>query len=328
MVSTKIIVAVIVIAAGMMLAGVGIGYAAWGTTNQVTPPPSTITLTISGSTTEYPIVADAATQFEALYPNYDVQVSQGGSSVGVSNVEANVSDIAMSSSALGASDYAKDAKLNATIVARDGIAIILNAELATAGNFSSLNFTATWIKMIYNGSWTNWNQVPTWTGSAGGHAIDVNSREYGSGTRASFEKFVMNNTITGNGVCSYVAGMVVDQGSPALNTSVCGDPWAIGYIGVGFVTTHVTAVLVNAATVAAQNHGGAGVGPFYACTVANVLTMTYPLSRYLYMITNGPRTLPELNFINFMVGPVGQQCVIEQGFVSILANPNPPGEFP
>jgi phosphate transport system substrate-binding protein len=324
MVNAKTTIIVIVIAVVMCGAGVGIGYGVWGTRTSSTPPPTIITLTISGSTTEYPIVADAATLFMNLYLNYNVEVSQGGSSVGISNVETNTSDIAMSSKTLAASDYTTDPHLNMTAVARDGIAIIINTWMA--GNFSSLTFTATQIKNIYNGTWTNWNQVPGYSGPS--HAIDVNSREYGSGTRASFESFVMNNTITGVGYTAYVTGMVTDDGSPAMYTGVSSDPWAIGYIGVGFLTAQVTAFKINALTTAAQNHGGAGVGPFITCNYNSVLNSSYPLSRYLWMITNGPATVPELTFINFMLGPVGQQCVNEEGYVDILANPNPSPDLP
>jgi phosphate transport system substrate-binding protein len=87
----------------------------------------------------------------------------------------------------------------------------------------------------------------------------------------------------------------------AVATTVAQTPGAIGYVGLGYLSSDVKALSVN------------GVDP----TRANVISGDYPLARSLFMYTNGkPQGLAK-EFIDFILSPAGQKIVEEQGFVSI-----------
>ncbi|PKM92528.1 MAG: phosphate ABC transporter substrate-binding protein, partial [Elusimicrobia bacterium HGW-Elusimicrobia-4] len=78
-------------------------------------------------------------------------------------------------------------------------------------------------------------------------------------------------------------------------------PGAIGYAGLGYLSPKVKAVTVN------------GI----ACSEATVLTGKYPLSRPLFMYTNGEPTGVAKTFIDFVLSAEGQKLVKEEGFVAL-----------
>ncbi|HME55646.1 MAG TPA: PstS family phosphate ABC transporter substrate-binding protein [Candidatus Lokiarchaeia archaeon] len=294
--NSKIAIVAVVVAAGALFGGLLIGYGAWGINTQNTNPNTTnYTLKLAGSTTVFPIATDAAQVFMNEHANYNIVVSAGGSGIGIAACENGTCDIGMSSKTIGAGDLAQG--LNVTTVALDGIAIIISTKSAW-NNVTQL--TTFQVRGIYNGTYTNWNQV-----GGPNHAIDVYERESGSGTRSSFETFIMPASIT------YVGGILTANGSPLMNSSVANDQYAIGYIGLGFVTGNPT--------VKAMNIEKSGSTSYIACTFATVQGGTYPLARALFMFVKGDMTAPEQEFLNFMRGPVGQQSVIRQGFVPITA---------
>jgi len=86
-------------------------------------------------------------------------------------------------------------------------------------------------------------------------------------------------------------------------------PYSIGYVGLGFLSGNVEAVHV------AEESSGS----FYAPTYENVKEGVYPLSRYLYMVTDG---IPESGsltdrFIDFVKSPEGQRIVEQCGYIAI-----------
>ncbi|MEX2685015.1 MAG: phosphate ABC transporter substrate-binding protein [Candidatus Sigynarchaeota archaeon] len=288
----KIAIIAVVVAVGMFFAGLGSGYLAFSGGNQGGGPQVT-TLKISGSTTVFPIATTAADVFMDLYPIYDVQVSAGGSTQGITDVGNGISDIGMSSREVKTSERTAFPNLNVTAIAKDGIAIIVHPTLTVS------QMTIKELKMIYNGSITNWNYF-----GGPNHVIHVYGRESASGTRGTFEDLVMKSD---SSTFSYVSGIVEVAGSPQMNTTISGDQYGIGYIGIGFLNSHIKAIDV------AKN----STAPYVVCSAANVKSGAYPLARNLYMITNGPMPVAELTFISFVLGPVGQKIVEKEGFVAI-----------
>ena len=84
------------------------------------------TIKISGSTTVLPIVQKAADQYMATHPDADIQISGGGSGVGIQAIGAKTVDIGMSSREVTKDEMAKNPGFVITPVAQDGIAIIVN----------------------------------------------------------------------------------------------------------------------------------------------------------------------------------------------------------
>nr|MDO8113945.1 phosphate ABC transporter substrate-binding protein [Candidatus Sigynarchaeota archaeon] len=290
----KFMAIAITLAAGTFLGGLLAGYGLLGTSNG-NPGIQNYTLRLSGSTTVFPIATHAATVFMDMYSNYDVQVAAGGSTVGITDVGTGTVDIGMSSREVKASELVTYPNLNVTAISKDGVAIVVNTALSGVVNITIEN-----IKKIYNGTITNWATL-----GGPSHAINIYNRESGSGTRSTFEDLVMKY---GTSTITYVGGIIEVSGSALMNSSIAGDQYGIGYIGVGFLGPSIKALNV------AANPSSANV----SCTVANIKALSYPLSRMLYMITNGSMSMQELAFINFMTGPIGQQIVAEEGFVPLV----------
>ena len=86
------------------------------------------TIKISGSTTVLPIVQKAADQYMAAHKDADIQVSGGGSGVGIQAIGAKTVDIGMSSREVTKDEMTKYPGFVVTTVAQDGIAVITNPQ--------------------------------------------------------------------------------------------------------------------------------------------------------------------------------------------------------
>jgi phosphate transport system substrate-binding protein len=93
----------------------------------------------------------------------------------------------------------------------------------------------------------------------------------------------------------------------AVLQTVAQTPDAIGYVSIGFLNT----TSVNALPIMEPN------GTTVTATVDNVKTRTYPISRDLYVITNGQPTGLAGDFIQFLLSSDGQKIVADQGYVTL-----------
>ncbi|MDD1705592.1 MAG: phosphate ABC transporter substrate-binding protein [Methanoregulaceae archaeon] len=255
---------------------------------QATTPPATVSvLRISGSTTVLPIAQKAADAYMKDHASTDIQIASGGSSVGIQAIGEQTVDIGMSSRDLKAEEKTKYPGLVQTVIANDGIAIIVNPANTVSG------LTMDQIKAIYNGSVTNWKTV-------GGpdQAIVVVGRDSASGTREFFTESVMKKT-------NYTSTMLEKNSNGAVKQTITQTPGAIGYVGIGYIEKDVKAVpvVVNGAPVQAS--------------IGTVISKTYPISRPLLMITQGSPTGLAKIYIDFILSPAGQKIVTEEGFVPL-----------
>jgi phosphate transport system substrate-binding protein len=110
------------------------------------------TLSISGSTTVFPIAEKAKDTFVSLYPDVMITVSSTGSGSGIIAVSQRTVDIGMSSRDLKSSE--SNLGLVKYVIAKDGIAIIINLE-----NSYVDSLTMAQLKAIYKGEITNWKDI-------------------------------------------------------------------------------------------------------------------------------------------------------------------------
>jgi len=111
-------------------------------------------ISVVGSTTVLPIAQLAAEGFNALYGITLVAVSGGGSSVGVQSVGEGSATIGMASRELKSSEIESYPNLVNHIVCNDGIALIVHPD-----NTYVQDLTRAQIKAIYNGTYTNWDEL-------------------------------------------------------------------------------------------------------------------------------------------------------------------------
>ena len=132
------------------------------------------TVATDGSTSMEEVIGALGEQFMADNSGVSVTYNPTGSGAGIEAVSNGSCDIGLASRAL--TDDEKAGGLTETIVALDGIAVIVNAENPVS------DLTLEQIASIYTGAVTDWSEF----GSDAG-AIAVIGRESGSGTRDGFE---------------------------------------------------------------------------------------------------------------------------------------------
>ena len=127
------------------------GYISVENSGSYTPSGKTGTVTVSGSSSVTPVMQVLKEEYEALNPDVTIQLEQSDSTTGVNDAIAGTSDIGMASRAL------KDSELEqgvvGTVIANDGIAVIVNNESTVTG------LTSEQVKGIYMGELTNWSEV-------------------------------------------------------------------------------------------------------------------------------------------------------------------------
>lgn len=245
------------------------------------------TIIIKGSTTVLPIAQRAAEEFMNMNPDIDISVQGGGSGVGIASIIDGTCDIGDASRAIKDKELTKavdkgvDPKAN--VVAMDGIAVVLHP----SNPIDAL--TKKQIKDIYTGKVSNWSAV-------GGEnkKIVIISRDSASGTFEAFNKLALKKA-------KVRSDALLQASNQAVAQTVSRTPGAIGYVGLGYVTSRVKPVTVD------------GV----ECTKETVLTGTYPLGRPLFMYTNGEPKGAVKKFMDFVLSEEGQQLVEEEGFVGL-----------
>ncbi|MDD1689689.1 MAG: phosphate ABC transporter substrate-binding protein [Methanoregula sp.] len=251
------------------------------------------TIKISGSTTVLPIVQKAADQYMAAHQDADIQISGGGSGVGIQAIGAKTVDIGMSSREVTKAEMAKYPAFVVTPVAQDGIAVVVNP--ANTIQYITLDQ----IKKIYLGKITKWSEITGADVPGTNNQIVIIGRDSASGTRTYFDETVLAKATP-------TSKMLEKNSNGAVLQTVAQTPGSIGYVSIGFVSKDVKALPVwyNADKIVAP-------------TVDNVKSKTYPVSRDLYVITNGQPSGLTGDFINYILGADGQKIVAEEGYVTL-----------
>ena len=198
----------------------------------------------NGSTSMDKVIGALREQFMADHKNVTVTYDPTGSGSGIEAVKNGTADIGLASRSL--KDEEKADGLTETVIALDGIAVIVNAQSKVA------DLTVEQIAKIFTGEITDWSEVG---GDPG--AISCIGRESGSGTRDGFE------SITGTKDSCKLDQELTSTGG--VIEAVAGNPNAIGYASLSAVEGKDT---VKAVTV-----GGV------ACTEATVLDGSYAIQR-------------------------------------------------
>lgn len=119
------------------------------TSESYTPAKMSGTLTIAGSTSVTPLMEKLVDAYKALNPDFKADIQASGSGAGIKSATEGICDIGMSSRAL----KAEEAELDDLVLARDGIAVIVNNE----NPFDELSVDQ--IRAIYTGETSTWEEV-------------------------------------------------------------------------------------------------------------------------------------------------------------------------
>lgn len=238
----------------------------------------------NGSTSMEKVIGALSEQFMADNSGVTVTYDPTGSGAGIEAASNGSADIGLASRAL--KDEEKASGLTETIVALDGIAVIVNADSKVA------DLTVEQIGKIFTGEITDWSEVG---GDAG--TISCIGREAGSGTRDGFE------SITGTKDACKLDQELTSTGG--VIEAVAGNPNAIGYASLSAVEGKDT---VKAVTV-----GGV------ACTEATVLDGSYAIQRPFVLVTKtGETRSPAAQaFFDYATSSAASQLIKAAGAVPV-----------
>jgi len=247
------------------------------------------TLQIEGSTTVGPIADAFAEYFRSIYPDLKITVKKTGSGDGAAALIDGRCDIA------DMSRFMKEKEFKAAVdkgimpvahaIAMDGVCVVVHPSNPIKA------LTRAQIRDIYTGKIKNWKEL-------GGSDMEIVpiSRDTSSGTYETFEGLVMNKQEMASNV-EYV------NSNPQAHARVRNTAGAVGYVGLGFVDNYVKALTVD------------NIKP----DRKTISTGVYPISRPLFMFTNGYPKLGSMThkFCTFYLTEKGQELIEAKGFIPL-----------
>lgn len=268
-------------------------------TTSVFAAPGKNSIQIKGSDTMVNLAQAWAEKYMESNPSELVAVTGGGSGTGLSSLISASCDIAMSSRNIKNKEIAlaKQKGINPyeIKVALDGLAVVVNPKNPVA------KLTVDQLAQIFSGKITNWEEV----GGENGRIV-ILSREVNSGTHVYFKEHVLRKGDP-NSKEEFAAGALLLSSSQAIADEVAGNSSAIGYYGMGYISAKQKAIAV------AKDEKSEYVAP----TIENVLNGKYPISRPLFLYTNGSPDNLVKRFIDYALSAQGQDIVLKTDFVPV-----------
>ena len=239
-----------------------------------------------GSTSMEKVIGVLGESFMEMNPDVSFTYNPTGSGSGITAVSEKRCDIGLSSRAL--KDEEKNSGLTETVLAYDGIAIIVNPENAIS------DLSVEDIAKIYTGEITNWKDL----GGADAEIVVI-GREAGSGTRDGFE------SITGTSEKCVHRQELTSTGD--VITTVSQNPDAIGYASLSAVKDTVKALTVG------------GVAP----TEDTVKDGSYVVQRPFVLVTRTDEKLSEAAqaFFDYATSADAVELIAKAGAVSAYVDP-------
>jgi phosphate transport system substrate-binding protein len=246
-------------------------------------------ITVKGSDTMVILAQKWAELYMKNNPAATIQVTGGGSGVGITALINGTTDICNSSRPMKQAEIEKlKARYNTLGVqipcAKDGITIFLNESNKVQ------ELTIKQLSDIYQGKVKNWKEI-------GGNdaAITVYGRENSSGTYVYFHDEVVKG--------DYAANVQTLPGTAAVVNAVKKDVNGIGYGGAAY------AVGIKHAKVKKDANSSA-----YLPTAETIGKGEYPITRYLYIYLRNRPTGEIKKYIDWILSSEGQMVATEVGY--------------
>ena len=237
------------------------------------------TITISGSTSMYPLVTQLAKGYvKGNKGKVGFRVLQGGSDVGINDVSRGRVTFGMSSRDPQLSSDPKG--LSFKRIARDGVCVVTHPDNPLA------NLSKATVQQIFSGQLRNWKDVP---GATVTGPIDLITRTAASGTADAFQNIFM-------GLDLKVAGNAAQKASNGLvQQSVASDKNAIAYLDFAFTD-------------------GTAIAPYEGvpCNLRNAKSGQYLGVRNFWLVSRGKPTGDALDFLRYARSAKGQAIVAKE----------------
>jgi phosphate transport system substrate-binding protein len=265
----------------------------------VPPSEQSKSIQIKGSDTMVNLGQAWAEAFNKRHPQANIAVTGGGSGTGITALIDGTCAIAESSRAVEDKEIkqaaAKGVTFNQETVAMDGIAVVVHPKNPVK------NLTLAQLREIFLGNIDNWKTI-----GGANKPIVLLSREFNSGTHIFFKEHVLRRG-NAKGSEEFSPTALLLPSSQAIAEEVANNENAVGYYGMGYISARQKVIAV------AKDE----TSPFIEPTQANVRSNAYPISRPLFLYTNGkPQGLLK-DFVDFVYSKEGQDIVRKLDFVPI-----------
>jgi phosphate transport system substrate-binding protein len=249
---------------------------------------------IKGSDTMVNLMSNLAEAYMKAHPDVSVAVTGGGSGTGIAALINGTTDICAASRAFKPEEVklaeSKKIEPTAVTIGLDGISVMVNKKNPVS------ELTLEQLRKIYTGEFTRWSEV-------GGpdQPILVLSRESNSGTYVYFQEHVLEKS-------DYANTVQLMPSTAAICQSLTEDVNAIGYGGVAY------AEHADVKTIKVKKDADS---PAVAPSEATVLDGSYPISRPLFLYTDGAPTGDVKAVVDFCLSMEGQKIVTETGYIPV-----------
>jgi len=254
-------------------------------------------ITVKGSDTLVILAQKWAEVYMSKNPSTKIQVTGGGSGVGMAALQNKTTDLANSSRKIRGAEISECIKSfgrrpTEYKVALDGLSVYVHESNPIT------ELTVDQLGQIFTGRIKNWSQV------GGPNApITIYSRENSSGTYEFFKEHVLKGA-------DFASSAQTMPGTAAVLQSVAKDKNGIGYGGAayGAGAKHLKIK---------KNEGSPAIEP----SEETVVNGTYPIWRYLYVYVNPALDKGEIaQYLNWMRSEEGQKLVKDIGYFPLPAN--------
>ena len=245
----------------------------------------TTKIVATGSTALQPLVEQAGQTFQNEHSNVTINVQGGGSGAGLSQVAKGSVNIG-NSDLFAEEQKGLDAKgLVDHKVAVVGMAPVVNKEAGVT------NVSKDQLVKIFQGKITNWKEV-----GGKNEKITVVNRAQGSGTRATFEKWGLDN--------AKVATSQEQDSNGTVKKIVSTTPGAISYLAFSYIKSGLEPLSID------------NVKP----TEANVANNKWKIWAYEHMYTKGAPTGELKTFLTYMTSKSVQGSLVKKlGYIPLTS---------
>lgn len=248
--------------------------------------------------------------FKAKYPNVNIQIEGKGSATAPPALVEGTAQLGPMSRAMKQEEIdAFEAKFGykplEVKVAVDALAVFAHKDNPIKG------LTLAQVDAIFSSTRkkggtadiADWGQVglDAWKG----RAISLYGRNSASGTYGFFKEHAL-------GKGDFKSSVKEQPGSSAVVQGISADQYALGYSGIGYLTSGVRALPL-----------GEKEGEYFDATYENCLSGTYPMARFLYVYVNKkpgqPMDKVTGEFLKFVLSKEGQSIVVKDGYYPMPA---------
>lgn len=267
--------------------------------------PEPTAIQVKGSDTMVNVAQAWAEEYKKVEPAADVEVSGGGSGVGIAALEKGTIDIANASREMKPEEIELTKKNTGKepkefTVGYDGLAVFVNKD----NPLEEISIED--LAKIYaeDGTVTKWSELGVKIPGVTDDTIVRVSRQSSSGTYEFFREHVLAKH-------DFKLGSRDMNGSKEVVELVGTTKTAIGYSGMGYATGEVKMLRV------ASKKGEPAVAP----TLENTLSKAYPIARSLHLYTLGEPEGAVKKYIEWILSPEGQKVLQDNGYVPVTAAP-------